>query len=70
MNLMINTYTCSVHLLRPASPGLEKKSRDFCGRDDLFLTIHRFLVKNKTSADVMTFFFDICGRDDLFFALY
>ena len=28
-------YTCSVHLCRPANPGLEK-SRDFCERDDLF----------------------------------
>ena len=31
--------TCSVHLYRPASPGLEKKSTDFCGRDDLFFLL-------------------------------
>ena len=48
--------TCSAHLYRPVSPWLEKKSRDFCGRDGLFLTPHCFLVENRTSADVMTFF--------------
>ena len=29
-------YTCSAHLHRPARPGLEKKSKDFCGCDDFF----------------------------------
>ena len=47
---MINIHTCTVDLYGPASasPGLEKKSRHFCGRDDLFLAPLRFLVENRT----------------------
>ena len=32
----IHVLCTSVILYRPARPGLEKKSKDFCGRDDFF----------------------------------
>ena len=33
----IHVLCTSVILYRPARPGLEKKSKDFCGRDDFSL---------------------------------
>ena len=36
--VMINIYTCSAHLYRPAILGLEKKSRDFCRQTFLLFT--------------------------------
>ena len=60
-------------LYRRASSGLEKKSRDLCGRSDLFSAHHCTLVEN-ISEDVMIFFLAhhciLMAAHLLFFALH